>query len=85
MYAKLKHTYPCYMSELQINLFQHIKAVLPSNLSLADEIADLLDVSVDSAYRRIRGDKELSLSELIKLSSRYNVSIDNLHSIRIRD
>ena len=82
MYAKLKHTYPCYMSELQINLFQHIKAVLPSNLSLADEIADLLDVSVDSAYRRIRGEKQLIFEEIQKLSQHFKISIDKILNLK---
>ncbi len=48
------------MSQLQINLFNHIKSVMPSNLSFVDEIADVLDISNDSAYRRIRGEKQVS-------------------------
>jgi hypothetical protein len=66
------------MSQLQANLFQHIKAVLPSNLSLVDEVADVLDVSVDSAYRRIRGEKQLSFEEILKLSNHFHISIDKV-------
>ena len=66
------------MSQLQANLFQHIKAVLPSNLSLADEVADVLDVSIDSAYRRIRGEKQLYFEEIQKLSSRFRISVDKV-------
>jgi hypothetical protein len=70
------------MSQLQINLFQHIKFALPSNLSLADEVADVLDVSIDSAYRRIRGEKQLSFEEIQKLSNHFHVSIDKILNIK---
>ncbi len=56
--------------------FQHIKAGLPQHLSLADEIAELLDISNDSAYRRIRGEKPISLEEMQVLCSHYKVSLD---------
>jgi len=70
------------MSQLQINLFHHIKSVLPSNLSLADEIADLLNVSVDSAYRRIRGEKQISFEEIQKLSSHFKISVDKILNVQ---
>src|SRR6478609_507281 len=66
------------MSQLQANLFQHIKAVLPSNLSLADEVADVLDVIIYSAYRRIRGEKQLYFEEIQKLSNRFHISVDKV-------
>ena len=58
--------------------FQHIKSNLASHLSLVDEVADLLDISNDSAYRRIRGEKPLSFDEIKSLCSHYNVSLDQL-------
>ncbi|MCU0370436.1 MAG: hypothetical protein MUC31_03385 [Bacteroidales bacterium] len=51
---------------------------MPDNLSFVHEIAELLEISYDSAYRRIRGEKELSLEELVRLSSKYNISLDSL-------
>jgi hypothetical protein len=70
------------MSQLQMNLFQNIRSSLPSNLSLADEIADVLTVSIDSAYRRIRGEKELSFEEIQKLSKRFPISIDKVLNLK---
>lgn len=70
------------MSQLQINLFQHIKFALPSNLSLADEVADVLEVSIDSAYRRIRGEKQLSFEEIQKLSNRFHISVDKILNLK---
>src|SRR4051812_30226628 len=57
--------------------FQHIKNNLPPHLSLVDEIAELLAISNDSAYRRIRGEKQISFEEIQKLSSHYKVSLDH--------
>jgi len=70
------------MSQLQTNLFRHIKSILPSNLSFADEIADVLNVSIDSAYRRIRGEKQLSFEELQKLSNHYRISVDKVLDLK---
>lgn len=61
---------------VQREIFHQIKEKLPPNLSLVFEIARLLDLSQDSAYRRIRGEKPLTLEELLKLKEKYNLSID---------
>jgi BetR domain len=58
--------------------FQHIKANLAAHLSLVDEVADLLSISNDSAYRRIRGEKPLSFEEIKTLCAHYKVSLDQL-------
>ena len=52
---------------IQQALFQQVKDQLPGHLSFVDEISDLLEISNDSAYRRIRGEKELSLKETQKV------------------
>jgi len=56
--------------------FQHIKANLPPHLSLVDEVAEVLNISNDSAYRRIRGEKGISFEEIQKLCTHYKVSLD---------
>ena len=61
---------------VQQAFFQHIKAGLPGHLSLVDEVAELLNISNDSAYRRIRGEKPISFEELQKLCSHYKISLD---------
>ncbi|MDR2920083.1 MAG: hypothetical protein LBV72_12045 [Tannerella sp.] len=62
--------------EIQKNFFETLKSKLPSHISLAHEVSDLLNISVDSAYRRIRGEKELSISELSTLCEHYDISVD---------
>ena len=69
-------------SQLQEQLFQHLKNRLPVQTSLVDEIALTLDISTDSAYRRIRGEKTLSLEEVHKLCTRFKLSLDNLLNLQ---
>src|SRR5664279_5523248 len=64
--------------DVQQIFFQHIKSNLASHLSLVDEVADLLKISNDSAYRRIRGEKPLSIEEMKKLCEHYQLSLDQL-------
>src|SRR6516162_8131411 len=56
--------------------FQHIRETLPAHLSLAEEIAGILDISVDSAYRRIRGEKPISFEEIQRISAHFRISLD---------
>lgn len=53
---------------------------LPENVSFADELGDILNISRDSAYRRIRGETILSLEEVKALYIRFGISIDELFS-----
>ncbi|MCF2505189.1 hypothetical protein L0663_17470 [Dyadobacter sp. CY107] len=64
--------------QIQLSLFQEIRAKVPRHISLADSIAEILEISADSAYRRIRGEKPVTLEELQKLSSHFNLSVDRL-------
>jgi hypothetical protein len=67
---------------VQEAIFQQIKQQLPSNLSFVHEISELLGLSYDSAYRRIRGEKIISLEELYKLSTHFGISVDSLFDIK---
>lgn len=62
----------------QIQFFQQIKDRMPSQLSIADEIADLLEISNDSVYRRLRGETALTFVEIKKLCNHYKVPLDFL-------
>jgi hypothetical protein len=67
--------------ELQQTFFQHIKSRLPAHLALVDEVAELLNISNDSAYRRIRGEKPLSFEEVQKLCRQFQISLDHVLNI----
>ncbi len=65
---------------IQSSFLEQVKNRLPSNLSFVDELAEILNISRDSAYRRIRGETVLSLDEVKKICNQYGVSLDSLLS-----
>jgi hypothetical protein len=65
-------------TDLQQHLFQLIKASLPAHISMADELTELLNLSHDSVYRRIRGEKPLALNELKHICEHYHISLDQV-------
>jgi hypothetical protein len=68
--------------ELQQELFRHIKDRLPNHISLADELCSLLNISADSAYRRIRAEKPITLNELQTIAAHYHISLDQLLQLK---
>jgi len=65
-------------NELQQQFFNHLKSILPPHISMVDELTELLDLSYDSVYRRIRGEKPLDLNELRQICDRYHISLDQV-------
>lgn len=65
---------------LQNVFIQKLKENLPKNVGLAEEMAEILEISTDSAYRRIRGETDLSIDEVYKLTKKYNISVDSVFS-----
>jgi hypothetical protein len=53
-----------------------LKGKLSPDVSFAEEIAKILNINVDSAYRRIRCEKDLSIDEVVVLCKHYNTSLD---------
>ena len=70
------------VAQLQVQLFQYIKNKSGNSNLLVDEIASILDISPDSSYRRIRGEKAMSLEELYALAMHYKLSLDSLLNIK---
>ena len=67
--------------DAQKALFEQIRERLPSQASFVHEIAELLSISYDSAYRRIRGEKALDINDLYKLAGNFNISLDALFKL----
>lgn len=65
-------------NKLQQIFFQQIKQTLPPQLSLVNEIAEILNISIDSAYRRIRGEKQVSFEEIQLLATHFKISVDHI-------
>jgi hypothetical protein len=61
---------------LQIQFLDKIKSLIPSGKSHVDEIADLLEISPDSVYRRFRGETSLTLEDILRLCQHFKVDFD---------
>ncbi|MDR1813226.1 MAG: hypothetical protein LBR18_00030 [Tannerella sp.] len=57
--------------------FEELKSRV-GNVQLAHKIAETLDIGEDAAYRRLRGDTELSYSEIRKLAIAFTISMDDI-------
>lgn len=45
---------------------------------MVDEVAELLEISTDSAYRRIRGETGMTFDEIAILATKFEISVDAL-------
>ena len=63
---------------IQKTIFKEITKKLTGHQQLVDVVSEVLGKSSDSAYRRIRGEKELTLSESVKLCFHFDISLDSM-------
>jgi hypothetical protein len=61
------------MIDQQIEFFTRIKASLPIYQNFAHSIAEAINISVNEAYKKIRGDSAITLQQIIKLSDAFGV------------
>jgi hypothetical protein len=61
---------------IQENFLKRVKASMPLNMSLVEELAELFGISNDSAYRRLRCETPLNIHEVSLLCEKYNLSLD---------
>lgn len=66
---------------VQKKLLETVKDILPLNTSFVEELADLLQLSTDSVYRRLRGETDLTTEEAALICKKYRISFDNLIDI----
>lgn len=65
--------------EQQKRFIEILKAQIPANISLANEISSLLNVSLDSAYRRLRAETDISLDEAVHLCHHFDIPLEALN------
>lgn len=66
---------------MQEQFIKYLKAKSKDSTSFADEIASILDIGYDAAYRRINLKTSLTLDESVKLARHYNVSLNKLFEV----
>lgn len=67
---------------LQQIFFNTLKHSLPSNISMVDEIAEVLKIGNDSVYRRIRGETAINIFELKLLCDHFQISLDEVLQLK---
>ncbi len=70
------------MSIEKNKLFSIIKNKLPQKVLFTEEIADVLDISYDASYRRIKGKTSLTLEEAVVLAKHYKISLNELYNLQ---
>lgn len=61
-------------------LSRRLKIVIPPTRNIAQELALLLNVSIEGAYRRLRGETNFNLKELLLIQERLGISLDELNT-----
>jgi hypothetical protein len=67
---------------LQKNIFEKLKPLVPAHKSMAEYFGDLLFLSNDSIYRRLRGETQLTLEEIQTICRHFHISADTLFDLR---
>ena len=76
------HKLPMANYQSQEFLFHRIKEILGPEDSMVDSVAEILHISTDSAYRRIRGETPIVLDEARELCRHFKLSLDTLLGVR---
>lgn len=61
-------------NEVQSKFMNHLKRAVPQGISLVKELSDVLNISIDAAYRRLRGETALSVDEAVNLCIHFRIS-----------
>ena len=67
----------------QFEFLRKIEDIIPSNTNLVSELSEVLEISSDSAYRRLRGSTLLTITEVTKLCRHYKISFDVFNDMDI--
>lgn len=66
---------------MQKQFIQYLKDKMTNNNSFPDEIASVLDIGYDAAYRRINLKTNLTLEESVKLARHFKISLNKLFEV----
>ncbi len=66
---------------MQEKFINYLKAKANDKTSFVEEIASVLEIGYDAAYRRINGKTSISLEEGVKLAKHYKISLNKLFEV----
>ncbi|SBW02816.1 hypothetical protein [uncultured Dysgonomonas sp.] len=67
-------------SKLKEILIKKVLENIPDKVKPVTHLTGILDIGRESAYRRLNGQIDFSLAEIVKLSSRLNFSLNEIHN-----
>ncbi len=67
--------------DVQSSILEAVQLKMDASFSFADELADCLSISKDSAYRRIRGETLFDIAELEILTRKFGLSLDEIFNV----
>jgi hypothetical protein len=67
---------------LNKHLISSIEEVVAKGTNIANLLMDILDISKDAIYRRIRGEVSFTFEELANISEKLNISLDNIIGLK---
>jgi len=70
--------------DLQQSLIALLKNRIGKDEKIGQVLSEVLGLSLDAAYRRFRGETSFSIYELEKISTYFNISLDDLFNRRIK-
>lgn len=63
------------MGKYQETFIKYLKRSASENISLAEDLAEILNVSKDSAYRRLRNETPLTIDEAMVICDHFNIDL----------
>ena len=69
------------MAKALINIYPGLRAKMSYNAESTAELSKILNISVDSTRRRLRGENPFDLVQIKKLTDHYNCTFDELFGI----
>jgi hypothetical protein len=64
----------------QLKFIALLKSLVPTQVNLARDLMDLLDISQDGAYRRLRCQTAITLDETVKICLHYSIPLEALNN-----
>lgn len=61
------------MVNLQIKYFEQVKLAIPAYQNLAQSISEVLSITINEAYKKIRGNSLLNIQQIVKLSDYFGI------------
>jgi hypothetical protein len=72
---------PLKMNKTDLVFIELLQKKIPDNISMIDEVASILGINYDAAYRRLNAKVPFSLKESVTLSKKFDISLNKLFEV----